>query len=222
MEKGPSRYQPGSVPFLLVCSLLHHWLWNHGAGVEDDFVVVSADACRVDLFLEECHVVGEAEEVLLVFVVSGFARHRQLSGLILVSEGTVALDHEDVGSSDTVVEDDAPQDVELVSFLRQVLGRYVRRGGARYEPSGKKGRCRYYSGGHELKLTEHLHSSPSALPWVLGTGTTRHPLFVGRPLALIVVVEPPLETPRSVLREIVARLEDARPLGRLTVTSGHL
>lgn len=79
-----------------------------------------ADIGVVDLLLEERNVVRQAEVVLLELVVTGLARHGEPIGRVVISQRTVSLDREDVVTGDAVVEDDAPQNLEVVGVLREI------------------------------------------------------------------------------------------------------
>src|SRR3989344_7847660 len=77
-------------------------------GLEDHAVVVDAHSCAVDLLGEEGHVVGQAEEMLLVLLRASLAGDGHSQSGVVIAEGAEPLYAEDIVAGDAVVKDHTP------------------------------------------------------------------------------------------------------------------
>lgn len=84
--------------------------------------MVRIDVGSINLLDEICHVIGQPEKVLLIFVVQArLAGDCELGRAVEITKRAVALDGKHVTVRDAVVEHDPSHDAELVRFLRQVV-----------------------------------------------------------------------------------------------------
>ena len=93
--------------------------------LEVDHVVAHTHGQGVELLDEVGHVVRNAQEVLFVGAFPGFTGDGDAADAVAVAFAALAFDAQDVVAGDTVVEDDAAVDLEVVGRFGQVAGCHV-------------------------------------------------------------------------------------------------